>query len=61
MSLTPSLKFGIINSDPDKMLKRNHKLASQINLIEMMNGKHIEYQDKDLEIERLQTTAHTLN
>jgi hypothetical protein len=38
-----------------------HKIASQINIIEQLNGQNIKYQDYEIEIERLQTTCNTMS
>ena len=56
--MSPKQKYNIVNSEAHQ---RNHQLASQIQLIEELNGQNIYEQDKDVEIERLQTTCHTLN
>jgi Zn-dependent M16 (insulinase) family peptidase len=42
---------------------RNYQMngLSQIRLIQEVNGEEIKDQDKDIEIERLQTTCDTLN
>ena len=34
---------------------------AQINIMQEINGKELEAQDKDVEIERLQTTCYSLN
>lgn len=39
----------------------HHKLASQINIVEQLNGQNIKWQDYEIEIERLQTTCRALN
>lgn len=37
-----------------------HKLASQINIIEQLNGQNIKWQNQEIEVERLKTTCKTL-
>lgn len=45
----------------NKKVEPEHKLASQINIIEQLNGQNIKWQNQEIEIERLQTTCNTLS
>ena len=46
---------------PKKFAGMDRSSFSQITIIEQLNGIEIQGQDKDIEIERLQTTCFTLN
>ena len=51
-SISPNSRH-MKKSETEKIYERNHKLASQINIIEQLNEKNLETQEHEIEIERL--------
>lgn len=59
----PSTLNSIRNSQrPNIAVKgRNHKLAARINIVEQLNGENVQYQNIEMELERLKITCTSLN